>query len=62
MLLQPLIHLFILCLVLGLAYWILQLIPLPPPIKQVVLVIFVVIAVIFLIYFLLGLTPHHVAW
>ena len=50
-----LIYLLVLCLVLGVIWWIIGQIALPPPIRQIVTIVFVVIAVIVLIYFLLGL-------
>ena len=53
--LSLLINLLIIAIVLGLAWWIITLIPLPEPIGQIVRVVFVVIAAIVLIWFLLGL-------
>lgn len=53
--LSLLINLLIIAIVLGLAWWILSLIPLPPPVAQIVQVVFVVIAAIVLIWLLLGL-------
>jgi hypothetical protein len=53
--LSLLINLLIIVIVLGLAWWVINMIPLPPPIKQIATVIFVVIACIALIYLLLGL-------
>lgn len=50
-----LIDLVILCIVAGLAWWIIGMIPLPPPVRQIVTVVFVVIIAVFLIYALLGL-------
>jgi len=52
-----LINLLVICLIIGLGWWLLQVIPMPPPIKQVATVIFAVICVIILIYFLLGIVP-----
>lgn len=65
-----LVHLLILCLILGLIWWVLTMIPLPAPFGQVVRVVFCVVCVIILIYFLLGiagctadkrLTPAEIA-
>lgn len=56
-----LIYLVIVCIVLGLLWWILNMIPLPPPVKQIATVVFVVICAIILIYMLMGLVgtaPH----
>jgi hypothetical protein len=54
--LSALITLIVFLLIASLLWWILSLIPLPAPIKQVATVIFVVICCLVLIYFLLGLT------
>lgn len=56
-----LIYLVIVCIVLGLLWWILNMIPLPPPVKQIATVVFVVICAIILIYMLMslvGTAPH----
>ncbi len=53
-----LINLIVGLIVIGLLYYILSVIPLPPPIKQVATVVIVVIACLWLIYTLLGLTGH----
>jgi hypothetical protein len=50
-----LITLLVILIVMGLCWWVLQQIPLPPPIGQIATVIFVVICAIVLIYFLLQL-------
>lgn len=44
-----LISILILCLVLGLLYYLVQMLPLPPPFKQVALVVIIVIAIIWLL-------------
>ncbi len=54
--LSLLINLIVGLVVIGLLYYILTVIPLPPPIKQVATVVIVVIACLWLIYTLLGLT------
>ena len=46
-----LINLLILVVVLGLVYWIISLVPLPPPLRLAVQVIFAVIAIILLLGF-----------
>lgn len=53
--LELLVTLLILLIVMGLAWWVLTMIPLPEPIKNIATVIFVVICAVVLIYFLLGL-------
>lgn len=50
-----LINLLIVALILGVAWWILTLIPLPPPFDLIVKVVFVLIALIVLIDLLVGL-------
>ena len=52
-----LIDLLILCLIAGLVYWILTLIPLPPPFKNVAIAIFLIIIVIILISMMFGGLP-----
>ena len=57
-----LISLLIGCLILGVVWWIISLIPLPPPFGQVVQVVVVVIALLWLILLLTGLPGlgfHH---
>lgn len=58
-----LIYLVIVLIIMSLGWWILTMVPLPPPIKQIATVIFVVICAIILVYMLLGLVgtvpaPH----
>lgn len=56
-----LIYVLIMCIVLALVWWILTMLPLPDPAKQIVTVVLVVIFVIALIYLLLplaGTAPH----
>jgi len=55
--LSLLVSLLIGLIIVGLLWWVLQQIPLPPPIKQVANVVVIVIAVIWLIYVLMGLAP-----
>lgn len=50
-----LINLLILCLILGLVWWVIGLIPLPDPFGLIVRVVFAVICVIILIDMLLSL-------
>lgn len=50
-----LVYLLVILIVMGLGWWILSMIPLPPPIGQIATVIFVVICAIVLIVFLLQL-------
>lgn len=48
---DALIYLIVICVVLGLVYWLLMQLPIPPPFKLVIQVVVVIIC----IYFLLGL-------
>jgi hypothetical protein len=60
-----LISLLVFCIVAGLFWWIITMIPLPAPFAQIVRVVFVVICVLILIFeFLLPLvgTAGHIAW
>ena len=57
-----LVYVLVMCIVFGLIWWILSVIPLPAPFGQVARVVVVVIFCIILIYMLLGLAgtgfPH----
>jgi len=53
-----LIYVVVLCLIFGLVWWVVGLIPLPAPVKTVVTVILAVIAVLILIDLLLGVVGH----
>ncbi|MGE0797297.1 MAG: hypothetical protein AB7G13_28795 [Lautropia sp.] len=53
---STLISLLILVLILGLIYWVITLIPLPPPFKTVALVVFAIIAILYLVS-MLGALP-----
>lgn len=50
-----LIYFLVLCIVLGLVWWIITQLPLPEPFGRIARVVFIVVAVILLIYLLLGL-------
>lgn len=52
-----LVGLIILCLVLGIAWWILQQIPMAPPMRMVVAVVFGLIALVLVLNYLPAL-PH----
>ena len=52
--LSLLISLLVLCLILGVVYWILSMIPIPPPFAWVVRVVFAIICLICLISILTG--------
>ena len=52
-----LIDILILILLAGLIYWLLSIIPLPPPFKQAAMVIFAVICIIWLIGLMFGYFP-----
>jgi hypothetical protein len=50
-----LVSILVACIVFGLLFWIISLIPLPPPFGQIIRVVLVVIFAIWIIYTLLGL-------
>jgi hypothetical protein len=54
--LSLLVTILIMCLVFGLIYWILSIVPLPSPFAQIARVVVAVIFAIWLIYLLLGVT------
>lgn len=49
-----LVHLLIFILIAGLIYWIITIVPLPPPFRTIALVIFAVILIIVLLSYLAG--------
>jgi hypothetical protein len=49
-----LIDLLVFALIAGIVWWVLQQIPLPPPIRMVVIVVFALIAILVLVSFLPG--------
>lgn len=51
-----LIHLLIIFLILGVAWWVISVIPLPPPFALIAQVVFVIIALIIVIELLLGIS------
>lgn len=56
-----LVNILIILIVVGLLYWIVTQLPLPPPVKQIATVVVVVICVLWLVYLLLplaGTAPH----
>lgn len=56
--LEFIVSLLVLVILLALAWYILQLLPLPEPVGKIVQVVFVVVAVILIVYMLLGLVGH----
>lgn len=54
---QFLFSLLVLVIVLGLIYWIVTLLPLPAPFKQVALVIIIVVCLLYLLGILFGAVP-----
>lgn len=55
-----LLTLLIFILIFGLIYWVTTLIPLPGPMRQIVIVILAVIAIIYLLGMLFGGFPHPI--
>lgn len=56
-----LVNILVVLMVLGLFYWVVTMIPLPPPVRQVAMVVVAVIGCIALIYLLLGATGGAVS-
>lgn len=52
-----LFSLLVMVIVLGLIYWILSLLPIPEPFKQIVLVVFCIICLVYLLGMLFGAAP-----
>ncbi len=55
--LEVLVQFVVLIIVLGLLYWVLTLLPLPEPLKQIVIMVTIIIFVLWLISVLLGYAP-----
>jgi hypothetical protein len=55
-----LIYLIIICLIFGVAWWAITQIPLPPPVRTVIVVIFALILILVLLS-LIGVIPMRVA-
>ena len=56
-----LVYVIIVLVVIGLLYWLVTMLPLPAPIKQIVTVLIVIICIIWVLYMfapLLGSGPH----
>lgn len=54
--LSLLVYVVVICLVVGLAYWILDVIPVPNPLNRIGKILIIVIGCLALIYVLLGVT------
>lgn len=54
---EVLLTILVWCIVLGLLYWIVQLVPLPPPFKNVALVVVLLIGLVTLLGFVFGWFP-----
>lgn len=57
-----LIYILVLCIVLALIWWIVGMLPLPAPAKQIVTVVIVVIFVLALVFMLLPLAGNPPHW
>jgi hypothetical protein len=53
-----LIYLLIVCVVIGVIWWVVDYLPVPEPLNKLIKVVSIVIGVIIIIYALLGLTGH----
>lgn len=53
---QTLIYLLVVCVVIGLVWWVVDYLPVPEPLNKLIKVVSIVIGVIVIIYALLGLT------
>lgn len=52
---STLIYLLIVCVIIGLIWWVVDFLPVPEPLNKLIKVISIVIAIIIIIYVLLGL-------
>jgi hypothetical protein len=53
---QTLIYLLVVCVIIGLVWWIVDYLPVPEPLNKLIKVVSIVIGVIIIVYALLGLT------
>ncbi len=59
---DALIYLIVLMVVGGLIYWLITLLPLPQPFKQIIMVAFVLIAILLVLGVFFGGIPVHPVW
>lgn len=55
---ETLIYLLVVCVIIGLVWWIVDYLPVPEPLNKLIKVVSIVIGVIIIVYALLGLTGH----
>lgn len=56
---ETLISLIIVCIVFGLIYYLVTLLPIPAPFKRIIDIAFILIAILLLLGYLGGYVPHH---
>jgi uncharacterized protein (DUF983 family) len=57
-----LIQIIVMLVIVGLALWVVSVLPIDPAIKQIIRVIVIVVICIWLLYFLVGILPSSGAW
>jgi hypothetical protein len=57
-LLELLVYIIVVMLVIGIAWWLVDYIPVPAPLNKIVKIVIIVVGAIALIYVLLGLSGH----
>jgi hypothetical protein len=57
-----LIQIIVMLIIVGLALWVVSILPIDPAIKQIIRVIVIVVICIWLLYFLVGILPSSGAW
>lgn len=55
------IYLLVICLILGIAWWALSQLTLPPPVRMIVVVVIALVAIVFLLQLVGGVPSLHLA-
>jgi hypothetical protein len=53
-----LLQVLILCVVVGVVWWVLDFVPVPDPLNKIAKVVIMVVAIVILVYLLIGLAAH----
>lgn len=57
-----LIYILVVCLIVGLVYWVADAVPIPAPLNKIVKIVAMVIGCLVVIIALLGMTGYDVGW
>jgi hypothetical protein len=57
-----LIYILVVCLIVGLIYWVADALPIPQPLNKIVKIVAMVIGCVVIIFALLGMTGYDLGW